>query len=69
MENAILDAATTQGVWVLMFVFLFLYTIKNSEKREANYQSLLQNLSEKYNLLLDVKEDLEKLKKKIIEDI
>ena len=32
MEQALIDAVTTQGIWVLLFVFLFLYTIKNNEK-------------------------------------
>ena len=48
MEQALIEAATTQGIWVLLFVSLFLYTIKNNEKlvekqdkREENYQKLL----------------------------
>lgn len=32
MEQALIEAATTQGIWVLLFVSLFLYTIKNNEK-------------------------------------
>ena len=45
LEQALIEAATTQGIWVLLFVLLFLYTIKNNEKlvekqdkREENYQ-------------------------------
>lgn len=64
MESTLFEAATKQGIWVIMFVFLFLYTIRNSEKREENYQALLTTLSEKYDLLLDVKEDLKEIKKK-----
>ena len=48
LEQALIEAATTQGIWVLLFVLLFLYTIKNNEKlvekqdkREENYQKLL----------------------------
>ena len=48
LEQALIEAATTQGIWVLLFVSLFLYTIKNNEKlvekqdkREENYQKLL----------------------------
>lgn len=65
MESALLEAATKQGIWVIMFVFLFVYTIKNSEKREENYQALLTTLSQKYDLLLDVKENLKEIKKKL----
>lgn len=65
MESALLEAATKQGIWVIMFVFLFVYTIKNSEKREENYQVLLETLSQKYDLLLDVKENLKEIKEKL----
>ncbi len=65
MESALLETATKQGIWVIMFVFLFVYTIKNSEKREENYQALLTTLSQKYDLLLDVKENLKEIKKKL----
>ena len=55
LEQALIEAATTQGIWVLLFVSLFLYTIKNNEKlvekqdkREENYQKLLSDMTEKY---------------------
>ena len=55
MEQVLIEAATTQGIWVLLFVSLFLYTIKNNEKlvekqdkREENYQKLLSDMTEKY---------------------
>ena len=54
LEQALIEAATTQGIWVLLFVSLFLYTIKNNEKlvekqdqREVNYQKLLSDMTEK----------------------
>lgn len=54
MEQALIEAATTQGIWVLLFISLFLYTIKNNEKlvekqdqREVNYQKLLSDMTEK----------------------
>ena len=50
LEQALIEAATTQGIWVLLFISLFLYTIKNNEKlvekqdqREVNYQKLLSD--------------------------
>ena len=52
LEQALIEAATTQGIWVLLFVSLFLYTIKNNEKlvekqdkREENYQKLLSDMT------------------------
>ena len=52
LEQALIEAATTQGIWVLLFVSLFMYTIKNNEKlaekqdkREENYQKQLLKIS------------------------
>ena len=62
MEQALIEAATTQGIWVLLFVSLFLYTIKNNEKlvekqdkREENYQKLLSDMTEKYAVVEDIR--------------
>lgn len=65
MESTIIEAATSQGIWVVLFVSLFFYTIKKYEKfediqnnREKNYQqtiseltTLLNKLSEKYSIV------------------
>ena len=62
LEQALIEAATTQGIWVLLFVSLFMYTIKNNEKlaekqdkREENYQKLLSDMTEKYAVVEDIK--------------
>ena len=62
LEQALIEAATTQGIWVLLFVSLFLYTIKNNEKlvekqdkREENYQKLLSDMTEKYAVVEDIR--------------
>ena len=72
MEQALIDAATTQGIWVLLFVFLFLYTIKNNEKliekqdqRDANYQQLLSDMTEKYSIIEDIRESVVEIRKQI----
>ena len=72
MEQALIDAATTQGIWVLLFVFLFFYTIKNNEKliekqdqRDANYQQLLSDMTEKYSIIEDIRESVVEIRKQI----
>ncbi len=52
MEATLLEAATTQGIWVLLFVSLFIYTIKRyeameskQEAREKEYQKLICELT------------------------
>ena len=71
MEQALIEAATTQGIWVLLFVSLFLYTIKNKEKlvekqdkREENYQKLLSDMTEKYAVVEDIRNSVDEIQKK-----
>ena len=72
LEQALIEAATTQGVWVLLFVSLFLYTIKNNEKlvekqdkREENYQKLLADMTEKYAVVEDIRNSVDEIQKKV----
>ena len=72
MEQALIEAATMQGIWVLLFVSLFLYTIKNNEKlvekqdkREENYQKLLSDMTEKYAVVEDIRNSVDEIQKKV----
>ena len=72
MEKALIEAATTQGIWVLLFVSLFMYTIKNNEKlaekqdkREENYQKLLSDMTEKYAVVEDIRNSVDEIQKKV----
>ena len=72
LEQALIEAATTQGIWVLLFVSLFMYTIKNNEKlaekqdkREENYQKLLSDMTEKYEVVEDIRNSVDEIQKKV----
>ena len=72
MEQALIEAATTQGIWVFLFISLFLYTIKNNEKlaekqdkREENYQKLLSDMTEKYAVVEDIRNSVDEIQKKV----
>ena len=72
MEATLLEAATTQGIWVLLFVSLFIYTIKRYEAmeskqaaREKEYQKLICELTDKFSLLSDIRDDIEEIKEKL----
>ena len=72
MEQALIEAATTQGIWVLLFISLFLYKIKNNEKlvekqdqREVNYQKLLSDMTEKYAVVEDIRNSVDEIQKKM----
>lgn len=72
LEQALIEAATTQGIWVLLFVSLFLNTIKNNEKlvekqdqREVNYQKLLSDMTEKSAVVEDIRNSVDEIQKKV----
>lgn len=72
LEQVLIEAATAQGIWVLLFVSLFLYTIKNNEKlvekqdkREENYQKLLSDMTEKYAVVEDIRNSVDEIQKKV----
>ena len=72
LEQALIEAAPPQGLWVLLFVSLFLYTIKNNEKlvekqdkREENYQKLLSDMTEKYAVVEDIRNSVDEIQKKV----
>lgn len=69
MESKILEFAATQGVWSALSVGLIYYILKNQEKRdlrqeerEGKYQDIITTLSEKFNVVEDVKKDVEEIK-------
>ena len=72
LEQALIEAATTQGIWILLFISLFLYTIKNNEKlvekqdqREVNYRKLLSDMTEKYAVVEDIRNSADEIQKKM----
>jgi hypothetical protein len=69
LESKILELAATQGVWSALSVGLIYYILKNQEKRdlrqeerEGKYQDIITTLSEKFNVVEDVKKDVEEIK-------
>ena len=69
MENALIEAAMSQGIWVVLFVALFLYTIKNNEKavkrQEEREERIIARLTEQFSILSQIKEDTENIIEKM----
>lgn len=72
MENEILKLASNQGIWAVLSVVLIFYILKAQEKRdirqeerEKNYQDIIENLTEKFNIIEDVKKGVEDIKQHI----
>nr|KEI07970.1 putative UviB [Clostridium novyi B str. NCTC 9691]KEI11402.1 putative UviB [Clostridium novyi B str. ATCC 27606] len=72
LEQEILKLASSQGIWAALSVALIFYILKAQEKRdgkqelrEVNYQSIIEKLTDKFNLVEDVKKDVEDIKELI----
>lgn len=69
MEGEILKLASSQGIWAALSVALIFYILKAQEKRdirqeerEVNYQKIISKLTDKFNIVEDVKRDVEDIK-------
>ena len=62
MNSELFNFLTTQGVFALLFGYLFIYVLKQNQIREENYQTIVKQLS---NTLPEIKEDLEEIKKQL----
>lgn len=65
MEQEIFKIAISQGLGYALFVFLLIYTLKTNQQREEKYQNVIDKLTDKLNLIDDVKEDVKEIKTKI----
>lgn len=59
MEGEIFKLIATQGGFEILFSYLLFYVLKENSKREDNYQSIIQELTE---LLTTIKKDVEDIK-------
>lgn len=60
-----MKSALSQGFGYALFVFLFLYVLKTTGEREKNYQNIIENLTEKFGVLDDIKKSVDKIEEKI----
>ena len=72
MENEILKAALSQGIWAVLSIILLFYILKAQEKRDAkqderekNYQVVISHLTDKLRVVDEVKKDVEDLRKDV----
>ena len=60
-----MSATLQQGLGYGLFVSLFLYVLKTTWDRGKRYQCLLDNMTNKFNIVEDIKEDVKEIKNKI----
>ena len=69
METNLFKLAASQGIWATLSIVLIFYILKAQEKRdlrqeerENNYQQIISNLTDKLNIIEEVKSDVEDIK-------
>lgn len=65
MWNDVFNIALTNGIFACLFVALLVYVLKDSRKREAKYQNIIDNLSTKLNTIEEIKNDVSDIKKSL----
>ena len=60
--NDVISIVVSNGVFAILFVWLFLYMLKDSKTREEKYQQTIETLTTHLQTLEDVKEDLTEIK-------
>lgn len=73
MESTVMETAISQGIWAVLAVFLLIYIVKSNEQRDAkqeerekNYQTVIENLAEKFQILNQVQNDLKEIKDNLL---
>lgn len=69
MEQEILTQLISQGAFATLFVWLLWDTRKDSKTREEKYQSTIDKLADKINIVEEIKEDVEEIKNKINKEV
>ncbi len=56
--NEVLSTVVSNGIFAVLFVWLFFYQMKDSTKREEKYQQTIETLTKSLSTLEDVKQEL-----------
>jgi Protein of unknown function (DUF2762). len=69
MESEVIKLASTQGMWAVLSIVLIFYILKaqekrdkNQQEREENYQNIISKLTDKLNIVEEIKNDVEDIK-------
>ena len=53
--NEVISTVVANGIWATMFVFLLVYELKDSRKRETRYTLTIQALSDRLSAVNEIK--------------
>jgi hypothetical protein len=66
LVEQIITMAVGNGLFAALFVFLFLYQLKDSTKREQKYQATIKSLSKSLEVVSDINENVINIKNLVI---
>ena len=66
MIDQIINLAISNGLWAVLFVFLFLYQISNSQKREQKYQNVIDNLTNSLGIVKNIDTQIKSINKEVL---
>ena len=58
----IISVIISNGIFTILFIYLFYYQLRDSKRREEKYQKTIEQLSEHLGVIEQIKEDVEYLK-------
>lgn len=65
MEQEVVKMILTQGIFAVLFVWLFIDTRKENKSREEKYINTIDSLANKIGVIEEIKEDVEEIKNKL----
>ena len=60
--SELIKIVVSNGIFAMLFVFLFIYQLKDSRKREDEYRIIIDNLFQHLEIIEEVKDEVEDLK-------
>jgi hypothetical protein len=64
VENKIVEVLATQGPFVILFVYLLFYVLKQNAKREGQYQDTINKLADRLAVVEDIKAGMDELRRR-----
>lgn len=65
--SELIKIVVSNGIFAILFVFLFIYQLKDSRKREDEYRIIIDNLFQHLEIIEEVKDEVEDLKQIVIQ--
>lgn len=60
--NEVISTVVANGIWATLFVFLLVFELKDSRKRESRYTLTIQALSDRLSAVNEIKLESEDIK-------